>query len=150
MGQSEIEKIKIIIENYRKVKLKFFQFIKLLEALISEEKLLDIELKNSNDAGMELLVLDSPVFVQFSLVLSPENVPMGKVDFIKLNEFDEPRYEHIHTLYFNQLGNILESISDTFSNRRINDEHDIPNLIHRFLQKYLQSLRIKETKEENK
>lgn len=150
MGQTEIEKIKTIIENYRKVKLKFYQFIKLLEAMISEEKLLDIELKNSNDAGMELLVLDSPVFVKFSLVLSPENVPMGKVDFIKLNEFGDTRYEYIHTLFFNQLGNILESISDTFSNRRINDEHDIPNLIHRFLQKYLQTLRIKETAEDNK
>ena len=99
---------------------------------------------------MELLVLDSPVFVQFSLVLTSENVPMGKVDFIKLNQFDDTRYEHIHTLYFNQLGNILESISDTFSNRRINDEHDIPNVIHRFLQIYLQTLRIKETKEDNK
>ena len=46
----------------------------------------------------------------------------------------------VFRLYFDRKGNMLESASDAFSNRRIIDEHDVPFILHRFLSKYLKHL----------
>ena len=46
----------------------------------------------------------------------------------------------VFSLYFDRKGNMLESVSDAFSNRRIIDEHDVPYILHRFLHKFLQHL----------
>ena len=144
MSQSEMEKIKAIIDDYRQYKIKFIQFVKLCELVISRERLLEIELKESNDASMLLKVLDAMVLIKFSMIFNFDNVPLGKVEFIKVDELDDRKHELVFSLYFNKLGNILESISDTFSNRRIYDEHDVPYVLHRFLQRYLHTLKLKE------
>ena len=150
MSQAEIIKIQDIIDVYRKLKMKFVQFVSHCEVLMSDGKLKDFESKGSTDAGMLLSVMDTPVVVKFSQIISPEKKPLGKVDFIKQDEFDTEKNELVYTLYFNQLGNILESISDTFSNRRIFDEHDVPHVLLRFLQAFLRSLHIKESAKDKK
>lgn len=150
MSQAEIIKIQDIIDVYRQLKMKFVQFVSHCEVLMSDGKLKDIESKGSTDAGMLLSVMDTPVVVKFSQIISPEKKPLGKVDFIKQDEFDTEKNELVYTLYFNQLGNILESISDTFSNRRIFDEHDVPHVLLRFLQAFIRTLHIKEATKDKK
>ena len=150
MSQAEIIKIQDIINVYRQLKMKFVQFVSHCEMLMSDGKLKDFESKGSTDAGILLSVMDTPVVVKFSQIISPEKKPLGKVDFIKQDEFDTEKNELVYTLYFNQLGNILESISDTFSNRRIFDEHDVPHVLLRFLQAFIRSLHIKESAKDKK
>jgi hypothetical protein len=115
--------------------------------MISQERLLEFELKEINDAFMQLRVLDALILIKFSMIFNFDSVPLGKVEFIKLDEFDDRKHELI---FFNKLGNILESVSDTFSNRRIYDEHDVPYVMHRFLQRYLQTLKMKEPAQDKK
>ena len=150
MSQAEIIKIQDIIDVYRQLKLKFVQFVSHCELLLSDGKLKEIESKGSAEAGMLLGVMDTPVLVKFSQIISPEKKPLGKIDFIKQDEFDSGKNELVYTLYFNPLGNILESISDTFSNRRIFDEHDVPHVLLRFLQAFVRSLQVKEVLKDSK
>ncbi len=145
MSQSETDIIKAAIGDYRQFKFKFVQFVKNFEEFLKEEKLLEIEFNTSRDTILQLSVFDSPVFVKFSLVFNSEDSLLGKVDFEKLDEFDGSKREHIYSLYFNKLGNILESLSDSFSSRSMIDKHDVPYVVHRFLQNFLQKLKIKES-----
>ena len=145
MSQSETDIIKAAIGDYRQFKFKFVQFVKNFEEFLKEEKLLEIEFNTSRDTILQLSVFDSPVFVKFSLVFNSEDTLLGKVDFEKLDEFDGSKREHIYSLYFNKLGNILESLSDSFSSRSMIDKHDVPYVVHRFLQNFLQKLKIKES-----
>ena len=144
MSQAEIVKIQQIIDHYRQLKMKFVQFVSHCETLLSGDELKDIECKGSTDAGMLLTVLDTPVVVKFSQVISPEKTPLGRIDFIKQDEFDAGRHVWVHTLYFNALGHILDSISDSFSNRRIFDEHDVPHVLLRFLQAFIRTMHVNE------
>lgn len=144
MSQAEIVKIREIIDQYRQLKIKFMQFASHCEVLLSDGTLKDIESKGSTDSGMLLSVLDTPVVVKFSQIISPGKIALGKVDFIKQDELDAGRQELVYSLYFNSLGNILESISDSFSNRRIFDEHDVPHVLLRFLQAFLRTMHVKE------
>ena len=145
MSQSETDIIKAAIGDYRQFKFKFVQFVKNFEEFLKEEKLLEIEFNTSRDTILQLSVFDSPVLVKFSLVFNSEDTLLGKVDFEKLDEFDGSKREHIYSLYFNKLGNILESLSDSFSSRSMIDKHDVPYVVHRFLQNFLQKLKIKES-----
>ena len=144
MGQTETDKVKAAIGDYRQFKFKFVQFVKNFEEFLSEEKLLEIKLKKSSDTTLRLSVFDSPVLVKFSLVFNAEDTLLGKIEFEKLDEFDVSKREQIYSLFFNKLGNILESLSDSFSSRSMIDKHDVPYVLHRFLQNYLQKLKIKE------
>jgi hypothetical protein len=144
MSQSETDKVKAAIGDYRQFKFKFVQFVKNFEEYLSEEKLLEIQLKKSSNNILRLNVFDSPVLVKFSLVFTAEDTLLGKVEFEKLDEFDVSKREQIYSLFFNKLGNILESLSDSFSSRSMIDKHDVPYVLHRFLQNYLQKLKIKE------
>ena len=94
---------------------------------------------------MQLIVLDSPVLVKFSLLYTAEDTLLGKVEFEKWDEFDGSKREQIYSLFFNKLGNILESLSDSFSSRSMIDKHDVPYVLHRLLQNFLQRLKIKES-----
>ena len=145
MSQSETDKIKAAIGDYRQYKFKFVQFVKNFEEFLKEEKLLEIEFNTSRDTILQLSVFDAPVLVKFSLVFNSDDTLLGKVDFEKLDEFDGSKREHIYSLYFNKLGNILESLSDSFSSRSMIDKHDVPYVLHRFLQNFLQKLKIKES-----
>ena len=143
MSQNETDIIKAAIGDYRQFKFKFVQFVKNFEEFLKEEKLLEIEFNTSRDTILQLSVFDSPVLVKFSLVFNSEDTLLGKVDFEKLDEFDGSKRQHIYSLYFNKLGNILESLSDSFSSRSMIDKHDVPYVLHRFLQNFLQKLKIK-------
>lgn len=142
MSEAEIIKIQGIIDVYRQLRMKFVQFVSHCEVLLSDDKLRDIQAKGSTDSGMLLSVMDTPVVVKFSQIFSPDKEPLGKVEFIKQDEFDATKNDLVYTLYFNPLGNILESIKDTFSNRRIFDEHDVPHVLLRFLQAFLRTMHI--------
>ena len=142
MGQGETDKIKAAIADYRQFKFKFIQFVKNFEEFLKEEKLLEIEFNTARDTILQLSVFDAPVLVKFSLVFNSEETLLGKVDFEKLDEFDGSKREHIYSLYFNRLGNILESLSDSFSSRSMIDKHDVPYVLHRFMQNFLQKLKI--------
>jgi len=109
MSQSETDKVKAAIGDYRQFKFKFVQFVKNFEEYLSEEKLLEIQLKKSSNNILRLNVFDSPVLVKFSLVFTAEDTLLGKVEFEKLDEFDVSKREQIYSLFFNKLGNILES-----------------------------------------
>ena len=142
MGQTEIDKIRQTIDEYRHFKIKFIQFTKLVEALVTEEQILEFEIKSIQDARMEIVVCDTCVTVSFGLIFTTEDVPIGQIDFIRYDAsvHDEP--VAVYSLYFNQLGHILDSVTDSFSNRRISDEFDIPFVLHRFLQKLMQTFKI--------
>ena len=141
MGQAETEKIRTITDEYRQFKIKFIQFVKLCELVISQQRFHDIAVQHAEEAVMELIVLDTSILVRFSIVLKPDNTPLGKIDFL---DHHANAAEPIYSLYFNKVGNILESVSDSFSNRQIHDEHDIPYVLHRFIQQYLRRLRLPE------
>ena len=144
MSQVEIGKIRQIIDEYRQFKIKFIQFTKLVEAFITEEQILEIEIKSIADAQMELVFCDTPVWVVFDLIFTTDEVPIGKIDFFR--DVSQNPQEHIlvYSLYFNQLGHILDSVTDSFSNHRISDEFDIPFVMHRLLQKFMQTFRLKD------
>ena len=144
MSQVEIDKIRQTIDEYRHFKIKFIQFSKLVEAFLSEEQILEIEIGSIQDARMEMVVCDTPVTVTFCLIFTTEDIPIGQIDFMRSGDGlqDEPLV--VYSLYFNQLGHILDSVSDSFSNRRISDEFDVPFVLHRFLQKFMQTFKMKE------
>ena len=150
MAQNDVEKIKAIIDGYRQFKIKFIQFSKLFELMLSEEEFLDVQIVRMEDARLELMVLDTPVVVKFSLIYDTANNPLGKIDFYCFYEFRDPSPECLYSLFFNNLGHILDGPSDSFSHLRISDEHDIPEVLHRFLQRHLHALRIKEPAKEKK
>jgi len=145
MSQSETDIIRAAIGDYRQFKFKFVQFVKNFEEYLSEQKLLEIKLKKLSDTTLQLIVLDSPVLVKFSLLYTAEDTLLGKVEFEKWDEFDGSKREQIYSLFFNKLGNILESLSDSFSSRSMIDKHDVPYVLHRLLQNFLQRLKIKES-----
>ena len=145
MSQAETEKIRSIVEEYRQFKIKFIQFVKLCELVISQERLPEFAVQNADDAVMELIVMDTSILVRFGILYRSDNSPLGRIDF--LNHYANER-EPIYSVYFNQVGNILESISDSFSNRQIHDEHDVPYVLHRFLQQYLRTLKLSEPAKE--
>jgi len=142
MSLAEMEKIRAIIEQYRQFKIKFIQFVKLCELVISQQRLQEIEVQRIDDAVMELKVMDAPMLVRFGILYKPDATPLGRIDFLIHSPVES---EPLYSLYFNQVGNILESVSDSFSNRRIHDEHDVPFVLHRFLQQYLRTLRLPES-----
>lgn len=147
MSVAETEKIRTIIEEYRQFKIKFIQFVKLCELVISQERLQEIEVQQIGEAAVGLNVMDVPILVRFAVVFKPDNTPLGRIDFV---HHPEDKGEPIYSLFFNAVGNILESVSDSFSNRRIHDEHDVPYVLHRFLQQYLRTLKMPETAAEKK
>jgi hypothetical protein len=147
MGQAETEKIRTITDEYRQFKIKFIQFVKLCELVISQEKLQEIYVQHGDEAVMELIVMDTSILVRFGILLKPDNTPLGRIDFLNHHANDN---EPIYSLFFNQVGNILESVSDSFSNRQIHDEHDVPYVLHRFLQQYLRTLRMPEPSKDKK
>ncbi len=147
MSKAETEKIRTITDEYRQFKIKFIQFVKLCELVISQERLQEIYVQHSDEAVMELIVMDTSILVRFGILLTPDNTPLGKIDFLNHHAGDD---EPIYSLFFNQVGNILESISDSFSNRQIHDEHDVPYVLHRFLQQYLRTLRLPEPSKDKK
>lgn len=145
MSQAEMEKIRTLADQYRQFKIKFIQFSKLCELVLSQQRLQDITVQHAEEAVMEWIIMDNSILVRFQMVFKPDNTPLGRIDF--LNHHAAER-EPIYSLFFNQVGNILESVSDSFSNRQIHDEHDVPYVIHRFLQQYLRTLRLPESAKE--
>ena len=147
MSKAETEKIRTITDEYRQFKIKFIQFVKLCELVISQERLQEIYVQHADEAVMELIVMDTSILVRFDILLKPDNKPLGRIDFLNHHANDN---EPIYSLFFNQVGNILESVSDSFSNRQIHDEHDVPYVLHRFLQQYLRTLRMPEPSKDKK
>ena len=147
MSKAETEKIRTITDEYRQFKIKFIQFVKLCELVISQERLQEIYVQHADEAVMELIVMDTSILVRFGILLKPDNTPLGRIDFLNHHANDN---EPIYSLFFNQVGNILESVSDSFSNRQIHDEHDVPYVLHRFLQQYLRTLRMPEPSKDKK
>ena len=147
MGKAETEKIRTITDEYRQYKIKFIQFVKLCELVISQERLQEIYVQHADEGVMELIVMDTSILVRFGILLTPDNTPLGRIDFLNHHANDN---EPIYSLFFNQVGNILESVSDSFSNRQIHDEHDVPYVLHRFLQQYLRTLRMPEPSKDKK
>ena len=147
MSKAETEKIRTITDEYRQFKIKFIQFVKLCELVISQERLQEIYVQHADEAVMELIVMDNSILVRFGILLTSNNTPLGRIDFLNHHAGDK---EPIYSLFFNQVGNILESVSDSFSNRQIHDEHDVPYVLHRFMQMYLRTLRLPEPSKDKK
>ncbi|KPJ77326.1 MAG: hypothetical protein AMJ54_08465 [Deltaproteobacteria bacterium SG8_13] len=147
MSRAETEKIRTITDEYRQYKIKFIQFCKLCELVISQQRLQEIRVQHADEAVMELIVMDTSILVRFGVLFKADNTPLGRIDFLNHHANES---EPIYSLFFNQVGNILESVSDSFSNRQIHDEHDIPYVLHRFLQQFLRTLRLPETVKDKK
>jgi hypothetical protein len=75
--------------------------------------------------------------VRFGLVHAPDGTFRGRIDFDLPLEPSQGLPQTIFTLHFDRRGNMLESASDAFGNRRIIDEHDVPVILRRFLVTYL-------------
>jgi hypothetical protein len=140
VGQAELEKIKAMVGDYRQFKMKFIQFSKLCQQLARENNLPEISVGEIRGNATTWVVMDRSVMVRFVLVHAPDGTYRGRLDFDLPPGPHEDRPHTVFTLYFDRKGNMLESTSDAYSNRRIIDEHDVPYLLQRFLQKFLQHL----------
>lgn len=141
MGPAELIKIKTIVGDYRQFKLKFIQFVKLCQQLARDNNLPEISVGEIRNNTATWVVMDRSVTTCFGLVRAPDGTFRGRIDFDLLQGpggGDLPVL--VFRLYFDRKGNMLESASDAFSNRRIIEEHDVPFILHRFLSKYLKHL----------
>ena len=140
MGQAELDKIKTMVGGYRQFKMKFIQFGKHCQQLARENNLPEIAVGEIRGNAATWFVMDRTVMLRFGLVHAPDGTYRGRIDFDLPARPGEERAPTVFTLYFDRKGNMLESASDTFSNRRIIDEHDIPYILHRFLARFLKYL----------
>jgi hypothetical protein len=140
MGPAELGKIKAMVGDYRQFKLKFIQFSKHCQQLARENNLPEIAVGEIRGNATTWLVMDRSVMVLFGLVLASDGTFRGRINFDLPPGPGEERPHTVFTLYFDRKGNMLESTSDAFSNRRIIDEHDVPFILHRFLHKFIQHL----------
>lgn len=147
MKQSELAKIKRIMDDYRHYKLKFVQFGQHCKQLAQKAKLNELKVGEIQAREMAWAVMDLPIIVRFGLVLTKEGLLLGKIDFERSGRVAGDAGRSIYTLYFDKMGNMLESMADSFSTRRIIDEHDVPYILYRFLQRYLKDRKVKEATE---
>ena len=140
MGPAELAKIKSMVGDYRQFKMKFIQFSKHCQQLARDNNLPEITVGEIRGNAATWLVMDRSVLVRFGLVHAPDSTFRGRIDFDLPPGMTDDRPHTVFTLYFDRKGNMLESASDAFSNRRIIDEHDVPFLLHRFLHRFLQHL----------
>ena len=140
MGQAELERIKTMVGDYRQFKMKFIQFGKHCEQIARDNNLPEIAVGEIRGNSATWFVMDRSVMVRFGLVHAPDGSFRGRIDFDLPPEPIEDQPLTIYTLYFDRKGNMLESASDAFSNRRIIDEHDVPHILHRFLHRYLKTM----------
>ncbi len=140
MGQAELDRIKTMVGDYRQFKMKFIQFGKHCEQIARDNNLPEIAVGEIRGNSATWFVMDRSVMVRFGLVHAPDGSFRGRIDFDLPPEPIEDQPLTIYTLYFDRKGNMLESASDAFSNRRIIDEHDVPHILHRFLHRYLKTM----------
>ena len=145
MEQNELAKIKSIMDDYRHYKLKFVQFGQHCEQLVKKAKLGELRVGEIKAREMVWDVMDLPITVRFGLVLTKEGLLLGKIDFEKPGGETAEAARTLYTLYFDKRGHMLESMADSFSTRRIIDEHDVPYILYRFLQRYLKDRKLKES-----
>ncbi len=146
MASSELTKIKTIMEDYRHYKLKFVQFGQHCDQLAQKAKLSELKIGAIQAREMAWSVMDLPITVRFGMVRTKEGQLLGKIDFEKPGPSNVAAGRSIYTFYFDKMGNMLEGLADSFSTRRIIDEHDIPYIIHRFLQRYLKERKLQEAR----
>ncbi len=144
MKSSELTKIKSIMEDYRHYKLKFVQFGQHCEQLVKNAKLSELKVGEIKAREMAWAVMDLPITVRFGLVMTKEGQLLGKIDFEKSGQASGEAGRSIYTLYFDKNGNLLEGLADSFSTRRIIDEHDVPYILYGFLQRFLKDRQLKE------
>lgn len=140
MGQAELDKIKAMVGDYRQFKLKFIQFGKHCQQLARDNNLPEIAVGEIRGNAATWFVMDRTVQLRFGLVHAPDGTHRGRIDFDLPTRSAEEPARTVFTLYFDRKGNMLESASDAFSNRRVIDEHDIPFILHRFLAKLLKQM----------
>ncbi len=144
MKSNELAKIKSIMEDYRHYKLKFVQFGQHCEQLATQARLNELKVGEIKAREMAWVVMDLSITVRFGLVRTQEGKLLGKIDFKKPESAAGDKDQSIYTLYFDKMGNMLEGLADSFSTRRIIDEHDVPYIVYRFLQRYLKDRQLKE------
>ncbi len=144
MASNELTKIKSIMEDYRHYKLKFVQFGQHCDQLVNKTKLSELKVGEIRAREMAWSVMDLPITVRFGMVRTKEGQLLGKIDFEKPGQTIGDAGRSIYTLYFDKMGNMLEGLADSFSTRRIIDEHDIPYILYRFLQRYLKERKLRE------
>ncbi len=144
MESSELTKIKTIMEDYRHYKLKFVQFGQHCDQLTKKAKLGELKIGEIRAREMAWSVMDLPTTVRFGMVRTKEGQLLGKIDFEKPGRTTGDAGRSIYTLYFDKMGNMLEGLADSFSTRRIIDEHDIPYILYRFLQRYLKERKLRD------
>ena len=144
MASNELTKIKSIMEDYRHYKLKFVQFGQHCDQLVNKTKLSELKVGEIRAREMAWSVMDLPITVRFGMVRTKEGQLLGKIDFEKPGQTTGDAGRSIYTLYFDKMGNMLEGLADSFSTRRIIDEHDIPYILYRFLQRYLKERKLRE------
>ncbi len=144
MASSELTKIKSIMEDYRHYKLKFVQFGQHCDQLVNKAKLNELKVGEIRAREMAWSVMDLPITVRFGMVRTKEGQLLGKIDFEKPGQTTGDAGRSIYTLYFDKMGNMLEGLADSFSTRRIIDEHDIPYILYRFLQRYLKERKLRD------
>ncbi len=144
MASNELTKIKSIMEDYRHYKLKFVQFGQHCDQLVNKTKLSELKVGEIRAREMAWSVMDLPITVRFGMVRTKEGQLLGKIDLEKPGQTTGEAGRSIYTLYFDKMGNMLEGLADSFSTRRIIDEHDIPYILYRFLQRYLKERKLRD------
>jgi hypothetical protein len=115
----------------------FLQFGKLCQQLVKDHHLPEINIGEIRGNWATCFVTDRSVM--FALVSSTRRTAPSGGESISICRWRRPKVfrRPFLPLHFDRRGNMLESASDAFGNRRIIDEHDVPVILRRFLVTYL-------------
>jgi hypothetical protein len=128
-------KITYAADAYKKLKEVFGQFRNICTEVLSEENYFDLVIGESDDTSIEMTVFDSRILLIYSMVFDPNGIPFGKISFEKLVEDDDN--QQIWTLYFDELGNLREKVSQKISRLNMLMKSHLESILINFLEIYL-------------
>lgn len=136
ISQDKKKRIFDTIESYTILKDLFTQFKEMCKGFLAKENAFKLSIQDSNNVSFKLTAFDSTIFATFSMVFNSEDTACGKITFERFIEEDDN--EEIWVLYFDQQGNLRESLAKEMSIHNMTERKCFEDIILNFLAKYLQ------------
>jgi len=136
ISQEKKKRIFDTIESYTILKDLFTQFKEMCKGFLAKENAFKLGIQDSNNVSFKLTAFDSTIFATFSMVFNSEDTACGKITFERFIEEDDN--EEIWVLYFDQQGNLRESLAQEMSIHNMTESKCFEDIILNFLEKYLQ------------
>lgn len=136
ISQKKKKRIFETIESYTILKNLFTQFKEICKGFLAKENSFKLAIQDSNNVSFKLTAFDSTIFTTFSMVFNLDNIACGKITFERFIEEDDN--EEIWVLYFDQQGNLRESLAQEMSIHNMTESKCFEDIILNFLDKYLQ------------